>query len=141
MSVDRALRRLERAYRLAWLIAPLGGVLLVWGVVDLIRGGTDFGIRMDLALLVVGAVVIQYPFTVRNSIRRVRSAPRRTAVTPGRARRALASFLGTLAFCAGLGYLVGGVVVAVAFPLIVLAIWIPMVIRWRRARRRAMAAS
>jgi hypothetical protein len=126
----------ERYGRRAWLwTLPL----VVIAVVDLATDYLGVGRRIDVALLAVSAMGFYSSFSIRRLGRRFRQPETPTRATPWVWMRGILSILVTLAAGAGLGYLIGGLVVAVVLPAATAAVMlfsIGLGFRLRSRRRR-----
>jgi cytochrome bd-type quinol oxidase subunit 2 len=133
---ERVAAMFERYGRRAWLwTLPL----VVIAVVDLATGYLGAGRRIDLALLGASAMSFYSSFSIRRLGRRFRQPEMPTRATRWAWMRGILSILVTLAAGAGIGYLIGGLVVAVVLPAATAAVMlfsIGLGLRLRRRRKR-----
>ena len=109
-------------------------------IADLATGWLGHEWRLDLALLLIAAMIVWSALSSRRLTRRLIAGPAPVEVTPMRVMRALLPFATVLAITAGLGYLLGGTLGAILFPswtLSTTVVVVAVAVGIRRRRRRA----
>jgi hypothetical protein len=136
ISQEKAVAQLEKLSRLAPLVVVLLIPIAIVAVVDLVTGTPIEDRRLDIAMLVACAMGVQSIFVFRRLARRIRegnvSQLTGTRVVP----RSVLSFAVSLAAVAGVGYLLGGWVVAITLPAVTIASGgVSVAVGYRRRRR------
>lgn len=126
----------ERYGRRTWLwTLPL----LLIAAADLATGYLGGDRRIDVVLLAASAMSFYSSFSLRRLARRFGQPERQTPATPWAWMRGILSILVMLAAGTGLGYLIGGLVVAVVLPTATAAVMLFSTgpgLQLRRRRRR-----
>lgn len=123
---------MERYGRHIWLgIIPLALI----AAVDLATGALTGDRRIDVALLAAAAMSVYSLVSQRRLARRLRDPDWPPRATPWMWVRGTASIAFSLAFCAGIGYLVGGVVAATLFVSGLVLLFLVIMVLARRKQR------
>jgi peptidoglycan/LPS O-acetylase OafA/YrhL len=131
-SRNKFAERLNRYSRHAVLgVIPLALI----AVIDLLTGSLTADRRIDYALLAAAAMGLWSAFAQRRLARRFRSGTFPQRATPMLVVKAVASVLLALALGVGMGYLIGGWVLAVVLPAAA-TVLIAFAVFWGRRQRR-----
>ncbi len=133
---EQAARWFATLSRFAALFAA---ALVTIAAVDLATGSITGDRHLDYVLLALGAMSLWTAFTVRRSARTIRAADRPPQPKPRMLADLIASMTVSLAFVAGVGYVIGGWAGAAVLTLVAVVLAAASVARGLRRRRNASA--
>jgi hypothetical protein len=111
-TADRIERRLKWLLPLSLFYAP---IMVAIGISDLATRWLNVPRRLDVLFIIIGATALYSPLRLRRTVRRLRTVTTKQQATKTQIAFAIASILGSVAFVFGVGYLLGGWVVAALF--------------------------